>query len=84
MFQADNSDPERTERFLLRARELVPLGEVYVIPVAQSGARYRLRVTYGMFADRPAAAEAAKRLPPKYQNAFRSEPRSLAELRSAI
>jgi type II secretory pathway predicted ATPase ExeA len=84
LFQAENSDPERTERFLMRAKELVPLAEVYVIPVSQAGARYRLRVTYGVFADRPAAVDAAKRLPPKYQNAFRSEPRSLAELRAAI
>jgi type II secretory pathway predicted ATPase ExeA len=84
LFLADNSDPERTERFLIRARDLVPLSEVYVIPVAQPGGRYRLRVTYGMFAGKQAAAEAAKRLPPKYQNAFRFEPRNLAEMRSAI
>ena len=48
------------------------------------GAHYRLRVTYGMFASNAAAADAAKRLPPKYQNAFRFELRSLAELRAAI
>ena len=91
LFQSDNSDPERTERFLLRARELVPISEVYVIPVAggarasgQGGARYRLRVTYGMFGGPEAANEAAKRLPPKYQNAFRFAPRSLAELRAGL
>jgi hypothetical protein len=85
LFIADNSAPERAERFLLRARDLVPLPEVYVIPVAAGGAgRYRLRVTYGMFANRDAAAEAAKRLPPKYQNAFKFELRNLAELRAAI
>jgi type II secretory pathway predicted ATPase ExeA len=91
LFQSDNSDPERTERFLLRARDLVPLGEVYVIPVAagarsggEGGARYRLRVTYGMFGGREVAGEAARRLPPKYQNAFRFELRSLAELRAGL
>jgi type II secretory pathway predicted ATPase ExeA len=83
LFLADNSDPERTERFLIRARDLVPLQEVYVIPIASAG-RYKLRVTYGMFAGRDAAVEAAKRLPPKYQNAFKFEPRSWAELRAAI
>jgi hypothetical protein len=83
LFLADNSDPERTERFLMRARDLVPLQDVYVIPIA-SGARYKLRVTYGMFASKNAAAEAGKRLPPKYQNAFRFELRSLTELRAAI
>lgn len=84
LFLADNSAPERTERFLLRARDLVPLQEVYVIPVASGPGRYKLRVTYGIFASREAAAEAAKRLPPKYQNAFKFELRSLADLRSAI
>jgi len=83
LFITENSDAARTERFLLRARELVPLAEVYVIPVA-TGSRYLLRVAFGMYPSRKAAAEAAKRLPPKYQNAFRFELRSIAELRAAI
>lgn len=83
LFVAENSDPTRTERFLGRARDLVPLSEVYVIPVA-TGSRYRLRVTYGIFDSRQAAAEAARRLPPKYQNAFQFQLRSLAELRASI
>jgi type II secretory pathway predicted ATPase ExeA len=83
LFATENSDAARTERFLLRARELVPLADVYVIPVA-TGSRYLLRVAYGMYASKEAAAEAAKRLPPKYQNAFRFELRSIAELRAAI
>ncbi|MEW6690227.1 MAG: AAA family ATPase [Pseudomonadota bacterium] len=83
LFLTENSDAARTERFLVRARELVPLEDVYVIPVA-TGARYFLRVTYGAFADRDAAAEAARRLPPKYQKAFQFELRSFAELRGAI
>ena len=87
LFLADNSEPERTERFLIRARDLVPLQDVYVIPIAagsNAGTRYKLRVTYGTFASRNVAAEATKRLPPKYQNAFRFELRSWAELRAAI
>ncbi len=83
LFVAENSDPARTERFLARARELVQLSEIYVIPVA-TGSSYHLRVTYGLYPNRDAAAEAAKRLPPKYQNAFRFELRSFAELRAAI
>jgi septal ring-binding cell division protein DamX len=83
LFIAENSDPERTERFLMRARELVPLSEVYVVPVA-SGPRYRLLVTYGVFGSREAAAEAAKRLPPKYQKAFKVEFREMADLRASI
>lgn len=83
LFVADNSDPGRTERFLLRARDLVPLEELLVIPVA-TGSRYHLRVTYGAYPDREAALEAARRLPPKYQKAFELETRSFAELRAAI
>jgi hypothetical protein len=83
LFVAENSDPARSERFLGRARDLVPLSEVYVIPVA-TGSRYLLRVAYGIFDSKEAAAEAARRLPPKYQKAFRVELRSLAELRASI
>jgi len=54
-----------------------------VVPIA-SGPRYRLAVTYGSFATKADAAEAAKRLPPKYQKAFRPELRSMAELRALI
>jgi MSHA biogenesis protein MshM len=67
----------------LRARDLVPLEEIYVIPVA-TGSRYHLRVTYGIYPDREAALEDARRLPPKYQEAFDLQPRSFAELRGAI
>jgi len=83
LFITENSDAARTERFLLRARELVPLAELYVIPVA-AGSRYLLRVVFGMYPTKEVAAEAAQRLPPKYQNAFRFELRSLADLRAAI
>jgi len=68
------------ERFLQRARELVPLDDLFVIPMAgPSGTR--LRVMYGIFANAHEALEARKRLPPKYQQAFRAWPRSFAELR---
>ena len=83
LFVAENSDAARTERFLARASELVPLSEIYVIPLA-TGSSYFLRVAYGTYPSREAAAEAAQRLPPKYQNAFRFELRSFAELRAAI
>jgi septal ring-binding cell division protein DamX len=83
LFITENSDAARTERFLARARDLVPLSEIYVIPVATTS-RYFLRVAYGAYPSKQAAAEAAKRLPPKYQSAFRFEPRSFAELRASI
>ena len=83
LFITDNTDPARMERFLMRARGLVPLGELFVIPVARAG-QYRLRVIFGEFPSRAAAIEAGKRLPPRYQQAFRASPRSFAELRGQI
>ena len=83
LFMADNSDPARTERFLLRAREMVDLSELYVIPIG-SGKRYRLQVTYGAFADRAAAEDAARRMPPKYRQAFQMEPKTFNELRAGL
>jgi hypothetical protein len=70
----------------MRARDWVPLGELFVIPIA-SGSQvphYRLRVVLGDFESREQALEAARRLPPKYQQAFRAAPRSFNELRSQI
>src|SRR6267378_7979761 len=83
LFITDNTDPARVERFLMRARELVPLGQLFVIPVARGG-QYRLRVIFGEFPSRAAAMEAGKRLPTRYQQAFRASPRSFAELRGQI
>jgi len=83
LFTTDNSDPARMERFLLRARDFVQLEELFVIPIADAG-QYRLRVVYGEFPTRDQAAAAGKRLPPKYQEAFRTELRSFGELRDQI
>jgi type II secretory pathway predicted ATPase ExeA len=83
LFITENVDAARMERFLLRAQELVPLEQVYVIPIA-TGRRYLIHVVFGAFSDRVAAAEAARRLPPKYQKAFGLEPRSFAELRASL
>jgi len=83
LFVTENTDPARMERFLKRARDMVPLGELFVIPMA-NGSRYRLRVVYGEFESRGAALEAERRLPPKYQQAFETSPRSFAELRGQI
>ena len=83
LFLTENSDPARTERFLQRARDLVDLSDLYVIPIAD-GRKYRLRVTYGAFPDRDAANDAARRLPPKYRQAFQPEPRDFNELRNGL
>jgi len=83
LYVTENSDPARMERFLLRAREMVPLEELYVIPVA-GGGQYRLWVLFGDFASREDAAAATRRLPPRYQEAFRATPRSFGELRRQL
>jgi MSHA biogenesis protein MshM len=83
LFVTDNPDPARMERFLQRARDLVPLSEVFVIPMSAAG-QYRLGVVIGEFGSRDAALEAARRMPPKYQSAFRAAPRSFAALRGQI
>jgi hypothetical protein len=83
LYVTENTDPARMERFLVRARELVPLEELYVVPVA-AGGEYRLWVLFGDFASRDEAAAAGRRLPPRYQEAFRATPRSFGELRRQL
>ncbi len=57
LFATDNWDPARMERFLIRARDLVPLDEVYVIP-SGGPRKYRIRVVFGAYSNRESAAEA--------------------------
>jgi type II secretory pathway predicted ATPase ExeA len=83
LFITENTDPARMENFLVRARQMVPLEELYVIPVA-GGGQYRLWIVYGDFASREEAAAAGRRLPPRYQQAFRTAPRSFGELRRQL
>ena len=47
-------------------------------------AQYRLWVLFGDFASREEALAAARRLPPRYQEAFRAAPRSFGELRRQL
>lgn len=78
LFWTENTDPARMERFLRRAADLVPLASVYVVPAIGGS---RLHVLYGDFATREEADEAARRLPPRYQQAFRATPRSFSDVR---
>ncbi len=83
LFSTDNSDPARLERFLLRAKELVPLEDVLVLPQLV-GTRYRIRVAIGTYPDHAAAVQAAGRLPPKYKQSFQTEIRTFAEFREIL
>jgi hypothetical protein len=83
LFVTDNPQAARMERFLLRARDLVPISEVFLIPMA--GPRSpRLRVIYGTFQSEREARAALTRLPPKYQQSFRVAPRRFGELREQM
>ena len=83
LFSTDNTDPGRVERFLLRAKALVPLDDVYVLPPTNAG-KPRIRVTFGGYPDRDTAAQAAERLPTKYRQSFQPELRTFAELRASL
>ena len=83
LFITDNAEAARMERFLLRARDMVPISEVFLIPVAGSR-NTRLRVIYGTFQNEREALDALTRLPPKYQHAFRVAPRRFGELRAQM
>jgi septal ring-binding cell division protein DamX len=84
LYYSDNSDAARVERFLLRARDLVPLENVHIVPVAGEGGKYRIWATYGDYASPEEAAQAARALPPKYQREFPLLPRTYAEVRRAL
>jgi len=83
LFVTENPQPARMERFLLRARDMVPLSEVFLIPMGGSAGQ-RMRVIYGAFDNAQQAQEAERRLPPKYQQAFHTSPRSFGELRKQM
>jgi MSHA biogenesis protein MshM len=83
LFVTDNAQPARMERFLMRARDMVPIAELFVIPIA-GAERNGMRVIYGTFASEREALDAERRLPPKYQRAFRVAPRRFDELRGEM
>ena len=83
LFVTDNVDSARMERFLLRARDMVPINELYVIPMLEGG-RYRLRIVYGNFETPAEARAAALRLPPKYQREFHITAHDFHDLRAGL
>ena len=84
LFVTDNVDPARMERFLARAGEMVPLSQLYVVPLPTGPGRYRLLVLYGSYATFAEAKEASRQLPPKYQREFALSALSLERLRSQL
>ena len=82
LFVTGNPEPARMERFLIRARDMVPLSDVYLIPMGAGS--QRMRVVYGSFDNAKQAEEAERRLPPKYQQSFRTVRRTFGELRKEM
>lgn len=83
LYRSLNTDPARIERFLIRARGLETLPELYVVPLTRSP-RTRVWVVYGAFATREQAETALRRLPQAYHQDFKLTLRRFAELRGAI
>jgi type II secretory pathway predicted ATPase ExeA len=80
LFWTDNVQPDRMERFLIRAEKQVDLSNLYVHP-ENNGDKAKFRVTYGIYPNRDQATAAIAELPEKYQSSFHPELVALADLR---
>ncbi|BCT66622.1 AAA family ATPase [Nitrosospira sp. NRS527] len=80
LFATDNIQPDRMERFLIRARSQVDLSDLYVHPVS-NGNQAKFIVTYGIYPSRDEADAAVAGLPEKYQSSFQPALYALSELR---
>jgi hypothetical protein len=80
LFSTENIQPDRMERFLIRAQNLVDLSNLYV-HVVKNGETAKFRVTYGIYSSRDRAAAAMEELPEKYQSAFHPELFAFADFR---
>jgi type II secretory pathway predicted ATPase ExeA len=79
LYITSNAKPDRMERFLVRARALVDLSNIYVYPFSRDKTGFI--VTYGLYPDEYEASMAVAGLPEKYQTAFDPELRTLGELK---
>ncbi|SEO13648.1 Type II secretory pathway, component ExeA (predicted ATPase) [Nitrosospira multiformis] len=79
LYTTTNVQPDRIERFLVRARALVDLSNIYVSPLSRNKTGFI--VTYGLYPDEYEASMAVAGLPEKYQTAFDPELRTLGELK---
>ncbi len=69
LYYTENTQPERMEGFLQRAKKLGKLDEIYVLPIKLQG-RDAYRALYGVYADSNAAGAGMTKLPQRYQEAF--------------
>lgn len=69
LFYTESVQPERMEGFLLRARKLGVLEEIYVLPIRLRG-NDAFRVLYGAYPNGSEARAAIAQLPQRYLEAF--------------
>lgn len=77
LFYTEDARTERLERFLIRAKSMGKLSEIYVLPIKING-KESFRVLYGVYANSEAAREGIKDLPQRYKDAFAPAPYELA------
>ncbi|MDD5181114.1 MAG: AAA family ATPase [Gallionellaceae bacterium] len=73
LFYTEDTQPARMERFLVRAKTLGKLSEIYVLPARISG-KDDFRVLYGSYPDIKAARDGIRQLPQRYKEAFTPAP----------
>ncbi len=69
LFHTEDARTEKLERFLIRAKKLGKLSEIYVIPIKING-KENYRVLYGAYAGSEEAHAGIKNLPQRYKDAF--------------
>ena len=79
LFETKNVQPDRMERFLIRAQGLVNLSDLYIHLITNDG-QAKFRVTYGVYPNRDQASVAETELPQKYRTDFQTELYTMNEL----
>ncbi len=69
LFYTESGQPERMEGFLMRAKKLGKLDEIYVLPIKLRG-HEAFRVLYGVYANSEEARDGMAQLPERYLEAF--------------
>jgi type II secretory pathway predicted ATPase ExeA len=69
LYYTEDARPLRIEHFLVRAKNLGKLSEIYIIPIKIKG-KDGFRVLYGVYANNEEARNGMKDLPQRYKDAF--------------
>jgi len=69
LYYTENTQPERMEGFLMRAKKLGKLDEIYILPFKLQG-QSAYRALYGIYANSNAAGAGMSELPQRYKEAF--------------